>query len=190
MKKIGCVLVAGASVLAVLGSGCQSKPKPLTVVEGERLLLQDQAQVTISRFEREANLRPFFERAVAYAVFPEVTRGGAGIGFSRGEGVVYEGDTLVGYADLKQATIGAQLGGQTFSELLFFEHEDVLRDFKRGNLELAAGLSAVVIDNGTVANNSFRDGVAVFTIDPSGLMLEASVGGQRFDYTPVYTRPE
>ncbi|MEM1165265.1 MAG: hypothetical protein AAGI30_03145 [Planctomycetota bacterium] len=156
-------------------------------LELERTALRQEADRVLAIFRRESPVVDvFLERAHGYAIFPRVTRGAAGVGAAHGRGVVYETGALAGYAELYQATLGVQLGGQSFHQLIFFEHADVMRDFKRGDYQLSANASAVAVDQGEVVGNDFRQGVAVFTIAESGLMFEASVGGQRFEFTPVF----
>lgn len=188
------LLAAGVSAcsLGVALSGCSDYRDSGGVgsaaqVELERAALRRDADRVMEIFRRESPVVDvFLERAHGYAIFPRVTRGAAGVGAAHGSGVVYETGDVVGYAELYQATLGAQLGGQSFHELIFFEHADVMRDFKRGDYQLSANASAVAIDQGEVVGNDFRQGVAVFTLAESGLMFEASIGGQRFEFTPVF----
>ena len=81
-------------------------------------------------------------------------------------------------------TIGFQLGGQVYSEIIFFKDSVALEDFKRGNFEMGAQVSAVALTAGASADTSYNGGVAVFTMAKGGLMYEASVGGQKFSYKP------
>jgi len=179
--------VAVATLAAPTGCREVTRADSASQLETERIAVRQESAATIERFRnRSSSIQRLFDASAGYAVFPRVTRGGAGIGGAHGAGVLYEQDTIVGYADLYQATLGAQLGGQTFSEIVFFQHEDLLRDFKRGEYELSAGLSAVALDQGEVGVASFRNGVAVVTMVENGFMLEMSVGGQRFRFTPEF----
>ena len=81
---------------------------------------------------------------------------------------------------MSQLSIGFQLGGQAYSEFLFFEDDAALTDFKRGNYELGAQASAVAVTAGASADANYSSGVAIFTQAKGGLMYEASVGGQKF----------
>ncbi|MEM6334656.1 MAG: YSC84-related protein [Planctomycetota bacterium] len=135
--------------------------------------------------DRDPTLQAFFDSAHGYAIFPEVTKGAAGIGAAHGQGEVYEQDTLVGHASVSQGSLGAQLGGQVYSQIVFFEDEATMRHFKRGNLEFAAQASAVAASAGAGANADYADGVAVFTTAARGLMFEASIGGQKFAFRPL-----
>ena len=104
-----------------------------------------------------------------------------------GDGVLFVGGQPVGTANMGQASIGAQLGGQTYSEVIFFQNASALNEFKSSSFTLAAQASAVALSAGAAANASYRDGVAVFTSSKTGLMYEGSVGGQRFTFHPFTT---
>ncbi len=142
------------------------------------------AESTVNRFKlRDPSLSKFFDQAHAYAVFPKITKGGAGLGAAHGEGgVVYERGAHVGFAEVSQVTVGAQLGGQSFSQIIFFQSPSAFSDFKSGRLKFSGNASAVWADSGSAAANDYREGVAVFAVPISGAMLEASIGGQEFEY--------
>jgi lipid-binding SYLF domain-containing protein len=86
---------------------------------------------------------------------------------------------------MSQATIGAQIGGQAYYEIVFFETKEALATFKKGEWTMAAQVSAVALKSGASANAEYKDGVAVFTLTKAGAMAEASVGGQKFSYEPL-----
>jgi lipid-binding SYLF domain-containing protein len=89
---------------------------------------------------------------------------------------------MVGWADLTQATIGAQIGGQTFSEVILFENKAALDNFKSGKLKFSAGASAVAMKSGAAVDAKYTDGVLVFVEPIAGLMVEAALGGQSFSF--------
>jgi lipid-binding SYLF domain-containing protein len=97
---------------------------------------------------------------------------------------VYEQARHIGRASIVQITVGAQIGGQSFMEIIFFKNKAALDDFKQGNFELNAQISAVAVKEGASKDASYDHGVAVFTMPRGGLMAEASVGGQKFEFTP------
>lgn len=163
-------------------------------------------EATIANFRAQPATAPFFEDSVAYAVFPAVGKGGIGIGGAFGKGRVYQGGEYVGKAKMLQLSIGFQLGGQVFSEIIFFRNEDVFNDFASGNLEFGADASAVALTAGVQASATTKGatasagtsagntadsaarwyrGMAVFTIAKGGLMYQATIGGQAFEYTPL-----
>lgn len=148
-------------------------------------VLKTDATRTISVFKKaDSGLAPFFEKSAGSAVFPNVGKGGFVVGGARGAGMVYEKDKVIGQASLTQASIGAQAGGQSFAEIIFFETPEALRDFTKGKFEMSADVSAVVAAEGAAKSAKYKNGVAVFTMPKKGLMVQASVGGQKFKFQP------
>ncbi len=143
---------------------------------------------TIAKFEEgDPGMQAWFNEAYGYAVFPSVGKGGIGIGGSRGKGLVYEQRVLIGKTTLTEISIGFQLGGQAFREVIFFKDKTALDDFTRGNFELGAGVSAVALTAGASADLGYNGGVAVVTATKGGLMYEATVSGQKFSFDPNAT---
>jgi lipid-binding SYLF domain-containing protein len=133
----------------------------------------------------DPSLKKFFDHSVGYAVFPGVGKGGLVVGGAGGSGILFEHGKAVGKATLSQVTIGAQVGGQAYYEIIFFETAETLAAFKTGEWTMAAQVSAVVLKSGASADAAYKDGVAVFTLSKGGAMAEASVGGQKFGYKPL-----
>jgi lipid-binding SYLF domain-containing protein len=130
-------------------------------------------------------MQQLFDTAYGYVVFPSVDKGAAGVGAAEGRGLVYQGGALVGRAKLTQVTVGAQLGGQSYSEVIFFENARAFQEFEDGKTAISAGLSAVAAADSASAEAKYQHGVIVRTMDRSGLMFEASVGGQHFTFRPI-----
>ena len=146
---------------------------------------EQQARDTIAAFKKtDPGIDTFFKEAHAYAVFPEITKGAIGIGGAAGDGTVFERGTAIGSASVTQVTIGLQLGGQTYSEVIFFKDKAALDNFKRGDYEVAAGASAIALKDGVSKAAEYSNGVAIFTMGTGGLMFEASIGGQKFSFEP------
>lgn len=167
---------------------------------------EDPYQVTIERFKASEQVKPYFANAYGYAVFPTVGKGGFVVGGAHGKGRVYRGGKVTGNASLTHISIGFQLGGQAFSEIVFFKDESAYNDFTSGSFEFDAKASAVAItagaqaqagtagssagasvspSTGTQAGASYYKGMAVFVHIKGGLMYEAAVGGQKFSFTPT-----
>ena len=140
---------------------------------------------TIAKFkEADASMKVFFDKTYGYVVFPSIGKGGFIIGGGHGDGWVYEKGRHIGRATVTELTVGAQIGGQSFSEIIFFAKKPAIDDFKRGNWELDAQASVIVVKTSASKDASYDDGVAVFTMPKSGLLVEATVGAQKFEYTP------
>jgi lipid-binding SYLF domain-containing protein len=127
-------------------------------------------------------MQSLFNNAYGYVIFPNVGKAGAGVGGAAGNGIVYEKGNLVGAAKMKQVSVGLQMGGQLYSEVIFFESPDALNKFKDGKFEFSGQASAVAVKAGASANVKYREGVMVFTRAKGGLMYEAALGGQKFNY--------
>jgi len=181
MKTALCSLSIVA-MLSFLLAGCSTEPK---TAEG-KANLHDDAVSALNRFERtDPSLKDLLNRAYGYCVFPTVGKGGVIVGGAFGRGEVYEQGKMIGYADVTQGSIGLQLGGQSFSELLVFETKDTLNRFQSGNFNLGANASAVAATAGAAASVRFENGIAIFITKPSGLMGELSISGQKFSYRPL-----
>jgi len=174
-------LLIGLLAAALVLPGCSTAPKSAA----KKADLHADVLTAISTFKgADPSMQEFFDNAVGYAVFPSVGKGGIGIGGAYGKGELYEGGEVVGYCDLTQGTIGFQLGGQVYSEIVFFETPATLAEFKTGNVEFSAQASAVAATAGAAAKADYDHGVAVFIHSRGGLMYEASIGGQGFSYVP------
>lgn len=157
---------------------------------------------TIKVFRDAGESGQFFDKCYGYAVFANVGKGGIGVGAAHGTGRVYEKGKVVGDVKMNQVSVGAQLGGQSYSEIIFFEDKRAFDEFTRGEFEFGAEVSAVAITAGASARvgtggigaaknvgtdkadtiSRYHDGIAVFTLVKGGLMYEATVGGQKFSY--------
>lgn len=140
----------------------------------------EQARQTLE--QQDNHLQTLFENSEGYVIFPNVGKGAYVVGGASGNGAVYQNGQLIGMADLKQLDVGLQLGGQAFIQVMFFENEGVLNEFKQGKFKLAGNASAVALDQGAADSINFKDGVAVVTLPKAGAMIEVSVGGQKFNF--------
>ena len=165
--------------------------------------LADDYSDTKKLFEN-AGASDMFKSAYGYALFPTIGKAGFVVGGAYGEGRVYEHGKYIGDTTMTQATIGFQLGGSGFSQVIFFEDKRALNEFTKGSFEFGADASAVALtaaagisakSSGSSARASggkkdattvggYYKGMATFTITKGGLMYEASIGGQKFSYTP------
>jgi len=139
------------------------------------------AQEAIAVFkESDPSIQRFFDASAGYVVIPTVGKAGFGIGGARGKGLLYENGEITAAVTMTQLSFGFQWGGQAYSEFIFFEDAATLDNFKRGNFELGAQVSAVAVTAGASKDAKFNGGMAIFTQAKGGLMYEASVGGQKF----------
>jgi lipid-binding SYLF domain-containing protein len=159
---------------------------------------------TIKVFKDAGESGQFFDKCYGYAVFANVGKGGIGVGAAHGTGRVYEKGKVVGDVKMNQVSIGAQLGGEAYSEIIFFEDKRAFDEFTSGSFEFGAEVGAVAITAGAGAKTGssgssagasggkhdattaggYHKGIAVFTVAKGGAMYEATVSGQKFKYTP------
>lgn len=168
-------------LLATLATvGCSTAPQSAS----DRAELVREARISLKQFKQinPEMYKAYNDSSVGVAVFPTVGKGAIGVGGAYGKGVLFENDQVAGYCDLTQASIGFQLGGQAYTEIIYFKDEPSLKDLKRGVMEFAAQASAVAVKADASANANYDNGVAVFTLSGKGLMYEASLGGQEFSY--------
>ena len=179
--KTICVILVLA---ALFTTGCATVPKN----EGERQVLKAKVDSAITEFkERDPGIQRFFNESYGYAVYPRVAKGAFWLGGARGKGIVYEQGSLIGYSTLNQATIGFSFGGEFFREIIFFQNKQDLDDFTIANGEytFSAQATALALRSGVARKATYQNGMAVFIIAEKGLMVDASVGGQKFTYVPV-----
>jgi len=159
---------------------------------------------TAALFHNSNQSAEFFTSSYGYAVFPTILKGGAGIGAAHGTGHLYAQGHRMGHVTMNQVSVGAQLGGEGYSEIIFFRDKRALDDFTSGNFEFSADAGAIAItaaadvsvgttglDTSASGNkkqadtgSSYNHGMAVFTIAKGGLMYNVTVAGQKFSYTP------
>ncbi|HVZ94323.1 MAG TPA: YSC84-related protein [Phycisphaerales bacterium] len=172
-----------AALLAALPA-CSNYKETGGDLSADTEIVRDSQDAVAAFRNRDPSLKHFFDTAYAYAIYPVVAKGAIGIGGAHGNGVVYQDGKVIGSTEVTQGTIGAQLGGQSFSELIFFQNERALEHFKSGHLAFAANASAIAAESGAGASSDFTEGVAVFTLPRGGLMFEAAIGGQGFTFVP------
>lgn len=171
--------IAALALLAL--TGCATAPS----TPAERQDLKSEATDALREMSAaDPSLGGFLSRAHGHVVFPRVGKGGYILGGGYGRGIVYRQGAAIGYADITQMSVGLQIGGQAYMELLVFEAPRDLERFTEGRLALTANLSAVILKTGAAEQTRFTDGVAVFVKPIGGAMVEASVGGQQYRYVP------
>lgn len=169
-----------ALFLAVIMAGSSS----MAQTSGkEKKLIRDSKNAKADFISTDGLMSSLFANSYAYVIFPNVGKGGIGIGGAAGNGIVFEQGIIIGKARMTQLSIGFQFGGQAYREVIFFETKADLDRFKEDKFEFSAQASAVAATAGASANVKYHEGVMIFTQQKGGLMYEASVGGQKFDFT-------
>ena len=158
---------------------------------------------TTNIFRSSPATAKFFKNSYGYAVFPTIGKGAYVIGGSYGEGQVYRRGKVTGKSMVIEGSIGFQVGGEAFSEIIFFQDKRAYDAFTSGKFEFDATVQAVVItagaeaqvattgatagasagpSNSAQAKTEYVNGMATFVHVHGGLMLGVSVGGQKFTF--------
>lgn len=161
---------------------------------------------TIAELSKAPVVARYFESAHGYALFPTIGKGGIIVGGAYGKGPVYRGGEVIGFSSITEVSVGFQLGGQAYSQVVFFEDERALQDFTSGNFEFSAEASAIAVTasagaeagsegaragagvygvDAAQANVDYYKGMVVFTLAKGGLMYQATIAGQKYDFDPI-----
>lgn len=168
---------------AIILSGCTTVPER----PEEKAVLSAEVSETIAIFkDKDPDIQRFIDNAYGYAVFPRVFKGAVLFGGAHGKGEVYEQGYMIGYCSMSQATLGFSLGGEYFREIIFFEKRDDLEVFKTDEMTFSAQITGVAATIGAATKADYQDGMIVFITTDSGLMVDASLGGQKFRYVPKF----
>ena len=164
----------------------------------------DDYSETVQLFKDAGASSGFFENCYGYAVFPGIGKGGFIVGGAHGNGRVYRKGVYVGDASMTQVSVGFQIGGEAYREIIFFQDQRSFDDFTKGSYEFSGDVNAVAITAGAGASagtagasagasggqkdattaGKYYKGLAVFVIVKGGAMAQAAVGGQKFSYKP------
>lgn len=164
---------------------CMSMTVFAQKTEKDKKIISDSEAAKKEFIVTNAALESQFNNATAYVIFPNVGKGAVVVGAASGNGAVYKDGKLVGMASMKQLDVGAQIGGEAYSEVIFFNTEEAFKKLKNNELELTSQIAAVAVEEGKSLNTKFTDGLAVYVLPKAGLMAEVSVGGQKFEYRPL-----
>ena len=174
------VAVLSASLMSVL-VGCSTAPER----PESKVVLEAQVEESLAEFKAKyPSINDYIESSYGYAVLPNVLKGAFWVGGAQGKGAVYEQGSLVGYIRMTQATLGFSFGGQSFREVVFFSDQATLNRFRTGPFTFSGQVTALVLEAGAAAKVNYRDGMAVFVLTRAGLIVDASIGGQKFKYVP------
>ncbi len=182
MKKY--ILITLAQSVLIFSSLLVAKAATAQSSKDQKIMIDcDTAKAEFLR--TDPLLKNVFQSAYGYVILPNIGKGAVGVGGASGNGIVYEKGKIVGKAKMSQVTIGFQVGGQAYRELIFFESKAALDRFKENKVEFSAQASAVAATAGASANAKYADGIMIYTQQKGGLMYEASVGGQKFKYSKL-----
>lgn len=175
-------------IIISLLAGCGiSEPKP-----AQQESLKDDVAIAIAAFkEKDPGIKRFFSSSYGYAVLPKIFKGAVLVGGAYGKGEVFEQGKMIGYCNVTQGSLGASLGGEYYREIIFFKDKQDLDLLTSGaEYTFAAQMSALAIHSGVASKADYKAGMIVFITTDTGLMVDASLGGQKLRYLPKTEKPE
>jgi lipid-binding SYLF domain-containing protein len=179
MKKVAFTVTLFISMFLI--NGCSTVPKS----DESKAVLETEVTSAVALFKStDPGISRFFEQSYGYIVLPKVFKGGIWVGGAGGRGEVFEQNQMVGYCRMSQATLGFTFGGEYFREIVFFRDKADLEKFKTGEFTFSAQVTGVALSAGVAAKADYKSGMAVFVMPDVGLMVDASLGGQKFNYVP------
>jgi lipid-binding SYLF domain-containing protein len=146
--------------------------------------LDKQAAATLDKFYAlNPKNKDLVQNAAAVLVFPDITKGGIGIGGEHGDGALQQGGKTVGYYSISGASIGLTLGLSHHSEVILFKTPDARDKFvKGGDWSVGADASVAVVKQGaggTYDATAMNKPVNAFIFGERGIMGDASLQGAK-----------
>jgi len=143
--------------------------------------IDQMAESTLDRlFAKDQHAKALFDMSYGYAVFDNLKvmfgvsgGGGRGVAIVKGTGQrVY----------MKQGTggVGLGLGGQKSQVIFLFQDKKTMEDFVYNGWQGDASANAVAGVAGANTNASFTQGIVIYQLTDSGLMLKADVSGTKY----------
>jgi lipid-binding SYLF domain-containing protein len=168
-------------VFMLIVCGCEIAPKE---PEGKAVLASEADEAIAVMKAKDKSIQKFFDKSYGYAVLPKIFKGAFIAGVAGGKGQVFEEGTMVGYCNMTQISGGLSFGGEFYREIIFFKDKKDLDKFKTGEYTFSAQVTGVALSAGVAAKKDYKAGMAVFIMTDTGVMVDASVGGQKFNYEP------
>ncbi len=170
-------VAAGLCGLLTLGLTCSASAETAANIDAGVATARDQCAAQIAGCKEAAG------KAQGMLVFPDVTKAAVGVGGSYGEGALIVGGQTAGYYSTASASIGLELGAQTYAQIIMFMTAEALDKFRKSSgWEAGANAQVTMIDEGKAANISSvvaGNPVIAFVFGQKGLMGDLSVQGSK-----------
>lgn len=159
-------------------------------------------KAAVEAFMRSTVVQNISKTAYGYAIFPNIGKAGVGIGGAFGTGRVFEQGKKTGVVSIAQVSFGFQLGAQAYRQIVFFQDKRAYDDFTSGEFKFSAQAEAIAVTASAGASAgtegvsasanekqnksaNYFNGMAVFTMGKGGLMYQATLGGQKYNFTSL-----
>ena len=175
-KPLTSVATIGAIIFAALVSS--------VALALDTAALDKHVQATLDKFYAlSGRNRDLVQNAAAVLVFPDIGKGGIGIGGEHGDGGLLQNGKTVGYYSISGGSTGWTRGYSHHSEVILFKTPDARDAFlKAGDWALGADYSYAVMKMGGGGNydtQSLSKPINVFVFRERGLMDDTSLQGAK-----------
>jgi lipid-binding SYLF domain-containing protein len=186
MTTLSTIAIIGLLATPLALASCGSVPSTQAEMNTKMDEVTPKAKKEIENMvKKDSSLKPLVDDAYGVIVFPSVASGALILGGQGGDGVVFKGGQPWGLAKLAAGSIGFQIGGETFSELVIMKDEDAFNMVTANKFSFTAGVSASAVKAGAALDAKFENGVAAFVSTNGGLMASAAIGGQEISCYPA-----
>jgi len=186
MKPLSTITIIALLAAPLALASCGSVPTTQAEMNTKMDEVGPQAKKEIANMiAKDSTLKPLVDEAYGVIVFPSVASGALILGGQGGDGVVFKSGQPWGLAKLAAGSIGFQIGGETFSELVIMKDEDAFNMVTANKFSFTAGLTASAVKAGAALDAEFENGVAAFVSTNGGLMASAAIGGQEISCYPA-----
>jgi lipid-binding SYLF domain-containing protein len=173
-----CLLAASLVMAATISAPIQ-KSYAATAEE-----LNADGRAALNRLNAQSSKAARFARSArAILVFPRIVKAGLLIGGQGGEGVLFVRGRATGYYRISGVSYGLQVGGQSFSYVLFFMNDKSLEYLNSSDgWSIGSGPSVVIMDKGKAMSNTsmtITQDVYAFPFGQSGLMAGLGLEGSK-----------
>ena len=183
-----CALLATASLLTACAPAGTERPgtpaAEATPKPSQAATINSAVDASLLELYRAApGSQALVERAKGILVFPSITKAGFVVGGEYGVGALRVGKSTEGYYKLAAGSVGFTAGVQDSSQVILFNTDEALEAFRKSN-GWTAGVDASVAllklgAGGTITSQTANSPVQAIIYNTSGLMADASVGGQK-----------
>jgi len=147
--------------------------------------LDHDANKAINKFISEnKSADAFLVKAKAFLVFPEIKEAGFFVGGKYGEGVLRVQRTTKAYYSITAASVGMQMGAQTYSMIIAFTTDEALNKFLLDGddweTEVDGKIAVAEWNSKEEIDKDYKDPMVAFVFDSKGLMGSFSMEGTKF----------
>lgn len=175
------IMALALTVSFVSAYGDEDESWSKTKSQHKKESIDAMAQSTLDRlFAEDGHAKSLFDLSYGYAIFDNLkimfgVSGGGGSGVA----VVKKTGQRV-YMKMGSGGLGLGLGGQKSRIIFFFQDQKALEDFVYNGWQGDAGANAVAGTAGANTNAAFTQGIVLYQLTESGLMLKADVSGTKY----------